>query len=110
MLELKCNFKSLHNNLKCRICGQHEENQEGLLSCQALKGKSETNTAKYSDIFSQDKNQIRITAMILKTKYELFQHLQVHGQTTDITIGQPCAAASTNINLINVNASNVDMD
>ena len=81
MLDLKCNFKSVHKDLKCRICGQHEENQEGLLICQALKGKDAT--TNYSDLFSQDKNKIRTTAMILKEKFEKFQHLQVHGQTTD---------------------------
>ena len=54
--------------------------------------------------------------MILKTKFEKFEHLQVHGQTTGTDqdlgtdIGQPCAAASTSINVVNVNASNVDMD
>ena len=114
MVNLKCNFKSLHKDLKCRICDNHEENQEGLLICQALKD-DETFSGSYSDIFSQDKKKITNTAVVLKKKFEKFQHLQVHGQVN--IIDQPCAAASANIDIndqgnpvANVDMSYADMD
>ena len=116
MLDLKCNFKSLHKDLKCRLCDNHEENQEGLMICLALKDKDETFSGSYSDIFSQDKNKITNTAVVLKKKFEKFQHLQVHGQVI-IIIDQPSAAASANIDIndqgnpvTNVDISYADMD
>ena len=115
MLDLRCNFKSVHNVLKCRLCDSHEENQQGLLSCQALWEQSDKSKANYSDLLSQDKNKIRDTALILKMKYEKFQHLQVHGQTKDKSHSQPSAASSDNLNAVNDNIVNVydddeDMD
>ncbi len=108
MLDLKCNFKSIHKDLKCRLCGKHEENQEGLLICQLLREQSDTFTGNYSDIFSQDRAKICNTPMTLKTKFEKFQLHQVHGQAN--TNGQPSAAPSNNVNIVNVSGNDGDMD
>ena len=108
MIDLKCNFKSIHTDLKCRLCGKHEENQEGLLICEVLREQSDT-TADYSDIFCQDKAKICTTAMTLKRKFEKFEHYQVHGQTT--LNGQPSAAPSNIVKIVNdeLNVNDGDM-
>ena len=83
MIDLKCNFKIGHKDLKCRLCKKHEENQQGLLICEALReSPEETSTSEtYSDLYSTDKRKITKIAMTLRTKYQKFQHYQVHGKT-----------------------------
>ena len=93
MIDLECNFKTGQQDLKCRLCRNHEENQQGLLICEALRERSEeTKTSEnYSDLYSLDKTKITKIAMTLKSKYEKFQLYQVHGKTT--TNDFPCAAS-----------------
>ena len=81
--KLLCRTKNnLHQDLKCRLCKKHEENQQGLLICDALReSQTEIDTSDtYSDLYSTDKKKITKIAMILKSKYQKFQHYQVHGK------------------------------
>ena len=90
MVNLKCNFKSGQKDLKCRLCGKHEENQQGLLSCEALRDSQESIISDtYEDLYSMDTRKITKVAMTLREKYEKFLLYQVHGKATD---DNPCAA------------------
>ena len=93
MINIKCNFKTGQPDLKCRLCKNHEENQQGLLICEALEeSAAETSASEtYSDLYSLDKTKITKTAMTLKSKFQKFQLYQVHGKTT--TNDFPCAAS-----------------
>ena len=105
MINLKCNFKSAQKDLKCRLCGQHDENQQGLLVCEPLRESQEVDMSEsYTDIYNEDKEKITKIAMILKEKFKKFQHYQVHGQSTD---NNPCAAS---LSLVNSHTNSGDMD
>ena len=95
MLELRANFKSGKNDLNCRLCNKHEENQQMLLKCSALNA-DHLSTPPYSDLYSEDADKVTRISMILKKKFEKFEILQVHGQRT--TSSQPGAASSINVN------------
>jgi len=106
MINLKCNFKTGQKDLKCRLCCKHEENQQGLLICEALRESQENNISNtYEDLYSQEKSKITKVAMTLREKYDKFMLYQVHGKSTD---DNPCAAPQVLVN----NFSNVsgDMD
>ena len=53
-----------------------------------------------SDLFSEEGEQIYNISMLLKKKFEMFQHIQVHGKrnTSTSTSTQPCAALHINVN------------
>ena len=105
MINLKCNFKSAQKDLECRLCGQHEENQQGLLVCGPLRESQEVDMSEsYTDIYNEDKEKITKIAMTLKEKFKKFQHYQVHGQSTD---NNPCAAS---LLLVNSHTNSGDMD
>ena len=71
MVNLKCNFKSGQKDLKCRLCGKHEENQQGLLSCEALRDSQESIISDtYEDLYSMDTRKITKVAMTLRGKYK----------------------------------------
>ena len=106
MLELKANFKRGKNDLNCCLCNKHEENQQMLLKCSALNSDHES-TPPYSDLYSEDADNVSRIAMIIKKKFEMFQTLQVHGQRT--TSAQPGAASSINVNNVS-HDSDEDMD
>ena len=80
MIDLKSNFKVGQKDLKCRLCDKHEENQQGLLLCPALNSEP-VRTPLYTDLFSEKKEQTTKIAMILKEKFQMFQNLQVQGQS-----------------------------
>ena len=82
MIDLKCNFKIGHKDLKCRLCKTHEENQQGLLICKVLReSPTDIDTSDtYSDLYSTDKKKITKIAMTLRCKYQKFKHYQVHGK------------------------------
>ena len=101
MINVKSNFKVGQKDLKCRLCNNHEEDQQGLLICRALNSEPTRTTPSYSDLFSEKKEKITKIAMILKEKFEKFQNLlQVHGQRPAHQ-SQLCAASSSNINIVN---------
>ena len=56
---------------------------------------------QYSDLSSDEKEKIYNISMLLKKKYEKFQHFQVHGRrnTSTSTRTQPCAALLVNVNV-----------
>ena len=91
MIDLKSNFKAGKKDLKCRLCDKHEENQQGLLLCPALNSEPVHRSLQ----FSEKKEKTTKIALILKEKFQIFQNLQVQGQSPS----QPSAASSLNINL-----------
>ena len=92
MIDLKCNFKTGQQDLKCRLCRNHEENQQGLLICEAIRESAAEalSSETYSDLYSLNKTKITKIAMTLKSKFQKFQLYQVHGKTTN---DFPCAAS-----------------
>ena len=78
MINIKCNFKTAQKDLNCRLCGQHDENQQGLLVCEALRESQEVDMSEsYTDIYNEDKEKITKIAMTLKEKFNKFQHYQL---------------------------------
>ena len=105
MLDLKCNFKNGKKDLKCSICGKHDETQEGLLTCEVLPDSTETiNPNTYSDLFSSDKTKVTVIAKALKEKYQSYQ---VHRQNGN---NLPSAASLVTTNLNHVSNDCEDMD
>ena len=73
MVDLKFNFKGSHNNLKCELCGNHDDDQESLLVCEKLKKQNQVVTIppQYNDIFSTDLKQQLSVLSILEENYKL---------------------------------------
>ena len=105
MLDLKCNFKNGKEDLKCSICGKHDENQEGLLTCEVLLDSSETvNLNSYSDLFSSDKTKVTKIAKVLRKKFQNYQVQRKNGNNL------PSAASLVTNNLNNVSNDCGEMD
>ena len=104
MIDLKSNFKEGQKNLNCRLCDKHEETQQNLLICTALDTDEPVN-ANYSDLFCAEKGKIYNISMLLKKKFEMFQHIQVQGKRN--TSSHPSAALHINVN--NVSHDSKDM-
>ena len=73
MVDVKSNFKGSHNNLKCELCGNHDDDQESLLVCEKLKKQNQVVTIppQYNDIFSTDLKQQLSLLSILEENYKL---------------------------------------
>ena len=105
MIDLKSNFKEGKNSLNCRLCDKHEETQQNLLICTALVTDEPMKAQTYSDLFCEEKEKIYNIAMLLKKKFEMFEHIQVQGKKTTST--HPSAALHINVN--NVSHDRKDM-
>ena len=71
-LDLKNNFKIGKADLKCRLCKEHLEDQEHLLTCPALSNGDQTQTSSqppYSDMFSQNIEELKKITKILLNKF-----------------------------------------
>ena len=56
MLDVKVNFPRTQSNLKCEVCGEHEDDQQSILVCEKLNETSSgvINPPKYEDLFSSN--------------------------------------------------------
>ena len=79
MLELRANFKSGKNDLNCRLCNKHEENQQMLLKCSALNA-DHLSTPPYSDLYSEDADKVTRISMILKKSLKSFKSSRCMGR------------------------------
>ena len=105
MLDLKCNFKTGKKDLMCNVCEKHEENQEGLLTCEGLTDSTEkANSSSYSDLFSSERAKVTMIAKVLRNKYLIYQVLRKNSNNL------PRAASSVNNNINNVSNDCGDMD
>ena len=100
-LDVRNNFKKGKTDLQCRLCQKHIEDQQSLLTCEALKQGQDAPQQKYSDIFSQDMRELTAITKVLHQRFENFS-LHVSRQAS-----QPSSSA-TDVNVICTNP--VDMD
>ena len=71
-LRLGNNFKQGKQDIKCRLCKDHIEDQQSLLSCSALKHIKSPSHPKYSDIFSGNLDKLAAITKLLKVKFADF--------------------------------------
>ena len=74
-LDLQNNFKAGKSNLNCRLCNEHLEDQMHLLTCSALSNVGHTQTTSqppYSDMFSQNIEELIQITKLLHDKYKSF--------------------------------------
>ena len=71
-LNVKNNFKQGNPDLKCRLCRNHTEDQQSLLTCAALNKDQAPSEAQYRDIFSDRTDKLAKITRLLRTKYEEF--------------------------------------
>ena len=103
-LDLKNNFKVGKANLQCRLCKNHIEDQESLLTCQALVDIDSNVQQTYNDIFSDDIGKLTTITKVLHKKYENFS-FQVSRQAS-----KPSSSATNVINNIMIVDNIVDLD
>ena len=65
-LRLENNFKQGKQDLRCRLCKDHIEDQQSLLSCSALKHIKSPAQTEYNDIFSDNMDKLTAIAKLLK--------------------------------------------
>ena len=73
MVDVKANFKNMHSDVICPVCGISEDEQKHILECQALLCNISDITAEkveYEDIFHSD---ISKQTSILKIFYNLWK-------------------------------------
>ena len=101
-LNVKNNFKQGNQDLNCRLCRDHIEDQQSLLTCAALNNDQDPSESQYSDIFRDRIDKIAKITRLLRTKFAEF-NFQVNRQ-------QSCSATAViNVDTI-VNVDNsVDM-
>ena len=71
-LSLGNNFKQGRQDIQCRLCKDHIEDQQSLLSCSALKHIKSPSQPKYSDIFSGNLDKLAAITNLLKMKFADF--------------------------------------
>ena len=71
-LNLKNNFKQGKQDLKCRLCKGHIEDQQNLLTCSFLNNVKAPVQADYRDIFSDRMDKLLVMTKLLKAKFEEF--------------------------------------
>ena len=100
---MKNNFKQGNPDLKCRLCRDHIEDQQSLLTCGALNNDQAPSDAQYRDIFSDRIDKLAKITRLLRTKFVEF--------TFHVNRQQSCSATAV-VNLDNVvNVDNiVDVD
>ena len=84
------NFKQGKQDIKCRLCKNHTEDQQSLLTCSALNKIGFSSQPAYCDIFSDNMDKMTAITKLLKEKYAEFT-LHVNRQQS-----------SSAINVINV--------
>ena len=71
-LDLKNNFKQGKQDLMCRLCQGHIEDQQNLLTCSVLNNVKAPVQADYRDIFSDRMDKLLVITKLLKAKFEEF--------------------------------------
>ena len=96
---MKNNFKLGNPDLKCRLCRDHIEDQQSLLTCAALNNDQAPSEAQYRDIFSDRIDKFAKITRLLRTKYVEF--------TFHVSRQQSCSATAViNVdNIVNVDNS-----
>ena len=103
-LDVKNNFKQGKKDLQCRLCRKHIEDQESLLTCEALDQGSNGHFSpqpRYSDIFSENMEKLAAITRVLHQKFDNFTY-HVSRQAS-----QPSSSATDVILIIN---NPVDLD
>ena len=102
-LDVKNNFKQGKKDLQCRLCRKHIEDQQSLLTCEALDpGRNgQFPQLEYSDIFSEKIEKLVAITRLLHTKFDNFS-FHVNRQAS-----QPSSSATDVIVAIN---NPVDLD
>ena len=98
---MKNNFKQGKTDLKCRLCREHIEDQQSLLTCKVLNQGQDLQQPEYSDIFSEDIGKLTAITKVLHQKFENFS-LHVNRQAS-----QPSSSATDDIVISN---NPVDLD
>ena len=62
MLQVKGNYKGMHNNTTCTLCGEKEETQEHILEECIDLNENEQDKIIAQDIFETDTRKLRIIA------------------------------------------------
>ena len=99
-LNVKNNFKQGKQDLNCRLCGGHLEDQQSLLTCPVLNNAQDTSQSEYRDLFSDRVDKLTGITKLLKRKYEDF--------TNHVSRQQSSSATGVNVNVDNDNIVNVD--
>ena len=101
---MKNNFKQGKQDLNCRLCGGHVEDQQSLLTCPALNNAQDTLQSDYRDLFSERIDKLTMITKLLKSKYEEF--------TNHVSRQQSSSATGFNVNVDNINIVDnpVDME
>ena len=98
MLDVKCNFKLGKVDLKCSLGCDQDETQNHLFICPALEDDESEVTVNYRDIYSNDREKVRLVTRILMTRFQRF----LHKKTTVHRTPKPCAATANNNAFVNV--------
>ena len=93
-LNVKNNFKQGKQDLNCRLCGGHLEDQQSLLTCPALNNAQDTLQSDYRDLFSERIDKLTMITKLLKSKYEEF--------TNHVSRQQSSSATGFNVNVDNI--------
>ena len=97
---MKNNFKQGKQDLNCRLCGGHLEDQQSLLTCPVLDNAQDDSQLEYRDLFSDRIDKLTMITKLLKSKYEDF--------TNHVSRQQSSSATGVNVNVDNDNIVNVD--
>ena len=100
-LRLGNNFKQGKQDMMCRLCKYHIEDQQSLLSCSALEHITSPSQPKYSDIFSDNLDKLAAITKLLKLKFADF--------TTQVN-RQPSSSATNVIDVDNNVNDKVELD
>ena len=76
-LDVKNNFKQGKKDLQCRLCRKHIEDQQSLLTCEALDQGSYAHFStqpRYSDIFSENLEKLAAITRVLHKKFDNFTY------------------------------------
>ena len=95
MLDLKANFKAGRNDISCEKCGNHDEDQQHLLSCPELNDNCvslATSTIEYDHLFSNDIKKVEAIGKVLDVK---FKQLKAEPNKTKCTGNDKSCAATT---------------
>ena len=97
-LDVKNNFKQGKKDLQCRLCRKHIEDQQSLLTCEALDQGSYAHFStqpRYSDIFSENMEKLAAITTVLHKKFDNFTY-HVNRQAS-----QPSSSATDVMVIIN---------
>ena len=105
-LNLRNNFKQGKQDIQCRLCGKHTEDQQSLLTCSALDNVEAPLQSEYRDIFSDRIDKITAITKVLKAKFEEF-NFQVNRQ-----MSRSATAIVVNVDdtVVNIDNHVVEMD